>query len=118
MAKEGTETLVVTRMVEDRAGGWSPAGVRGTLHRCIVYPRTSGAVGFRTESYDQGVRIEEGLMVFAPWPVECRPDPTDRVSYLGLDYQVDGAVGTWQKKNGVKLGIMFALTRYDQRGTD
>lgn len=115
MAKEGTETLTVTRIVEDRAGGQAPAGVRGVLNRCIVYPRQNAlAVG---ETYDRGIRIEEGLMVFAPSPVGCRPDPTDMVSHRGIDYQVDGAVGAWRKKNGVEVGIMFALSRYDQRGT-
>ena len=113
MPAEGTETVEVHRASgpPDRYGQPQPGTLVATLRNCIVWPRAS------TDRGDRGITTTEGHNIWVPegqviWadsvPANLRQiKPSDEVWVRGSKEQIDGQVGDWRKKNGIRKGYLF-----------
>lgn len=113
MPAEGTETVEVYRAggPPDRYGQTPPGTLVATLRDCIVWPRAS------SDRSDRGITTTEGHNIWVPdgrvtWsesvPVPDREiKPSDEVWVRGSKEAIDGQVGDWRKKNGMRKGYLF-----------
>jgi hypothetical protein len=107
MAARGTEVVEVLRPGKpSRTGDPTAPTSLGSLVGCIVWPRSTD------ETAERGTITIEGYNVWAPNPVKVTPKATDIVKVRGEDWQIDGVPGDWRNKQGQKLGILFAVTKY------
>lgn len=104
MAKKiGVRTVTVVRTPKvDRFSDVSPAETRHDIEGCAILPRAS-------HEEDKGWVIVEGRMVVAPFESDILAD--DQVEIDGVLWDVDGAPGDYEKKNGRGKATIFYLKR-------
>lgn len=108
LAPAATETVTVLRGGRDRNGD-PTGGSSHTLTGCVVQPRDGNGTGGNELTANQDTVIT-GLSLWAPADADLLP--TDRITYRGLDYDVEGQPGVYRSfVTGAAVGVYAALRR-------
>jgi hypothetical protein len=110
MVRLGSHTVTVVRPAgKDRfSGDRLPGQTQTTVPGCFVQPRGSrGQIGASSEQTDMRDQVITDLVAYLPAGVDITA--TDRVSFAGKTYQVDGDPSRWADSHGVQHHLEVAL---------